>query len=339
MAMARDVARAQKQAEAARQRASREQDRHYRASLREIAREERQNLRSLKEQAREEKLQYLEDRQEEAATLAAEAQQAEEELSGMLGYTLLVNDRIDFDALRIKETMDPFEPSSGLRLPDIRPSLNGFRANAKVPSGGRKMLPGAEKRRGRALEEAQARFDRADAEWQISEAERLSRYEAEKRVYDDRLAAFEQKKASRDAEVDAFRSEYEEGDPNAIVSYCTMVLERSQYPEGLPQKFSVAFTKASKQLVVEYELPTIDIVPAVMEFRYNRSQDEIVEKPRKPAEIKSTCRPIRTSSPRSRFEPCTSCSRPKIAHMSMSSASTVTSTQWILRRAAISSPI
>lgn len=288
MAMARDVARAQKQAEAARQRAAREQDRHYRASLREIAREERENLRSLKEQAREEKLQYLEDRQEEAATLAAEAQQTEDELSGMLGYTLLVNDRIDFDALRITEMMEPFEPSSGLRLPDIRPSLHGFLANAKVPFGWRKMLPGAEKRRGKALEEAQARFDRADAEWQTIEAERVSRYEAEKRDYDARLAAFEEKKASRDAEVDAFRSEYEEGDPNAIVSYCTMVLERSQYPVGLPQKFSVAFTRASKQLVVEYELPTIDIVPAVMEFRYNRSQDDIVEKPRKPAEIKST---------------------------------------------------
>lgn len=288
MAIARDVARAQKQAEVARQRAAREQDRHYRASLKEIAREERESLRSLKEQAREEKLQYLEDRQDEAATLAAEAQQKVDELSGILGYTLLVNDRIDFDALRIMESMDPFEPSSGLRLPDIRPSLNGFLANAKVPTGWRKLLPGSDKRRQRALAEAQARFDQSDAEWQTQETERVARHDTEKRDYEARLAAFEAKKSSRNAEVDSFRSDYEAGDATAIVSYCTMVLERSQYPEGFPQKFSVAFTQASKQLVVEYELPTIDIVPTVLEFKYNRSQDDIVEKPRKPAEIKAT---------------------------------------------------
>lgn len=286
MAIARDIARAQKQAEVARQRAAREKDRHYRASLREIAREERESLRSLKERAREEKLQYLEDRQEEAASLAAEAQNTLDELSDMLGYTLLVNDRIDFDALRISGSVEPFEASGHLRVQEMRPFKNGYLADAKIPTGWRKLIPGAEKRRVAALGEAQARFDKAYAEWLENETDRLKRLEAEKRDYDARLAAFEEKKATRNAEVDAFRSDYDAGDPTAIVSYCTMVLERSQYPEGCPQKFSVAFTLASKQLVVEYELPTIDIVPSVLEFKYNRSQDDIVGKPRKPAEIK-----------------------------------------------------
>lgn len=287
MAIARDVARAQKQADAARLRATREQDRSYRAGLREIAREERENLRSLKEQAREEKLQYLEDRQEEAETLAAEAQNQLDELSGVLGYTLLVNDRIDFNALRVAGSVEPFEASGYLRVPAIRPVENGYLSNANVPAGWRKLLPGAEKRRARALAEAQLRFEQADAEWQKREDERLGRYEAEKHVHEQKAAAFEAKKTARNAEVDAFQSEYEAGDPTAIVSYCTMVLERSQYPEGFPQRFSVAFTQASKQLVVEYELPSIDIVPTVVDFRYNRSQDLIIEKPRKPAEIKS----------------------------------------------------
>jgi restriction system protein len=288
MAIARDVARAQKQADAARQRAAREQDRHFRASLREAAREERENLRSLKEQAREDKLQYLEDRQEEAAALAADAQHVLDELSGLLGYTLLVNDRIDFDSLRIAGSVEPFEPGPGLGLPDIRPFEKGYLANASVPTGWRKWLPGAEKRRDKALAEAQARFDLADADWQQREAERVTRYEAEKREHEAKAAAFEAKKSARNAEVDEFRSDYDAGDPTAIVSYCTMVLERSRYPEGFPQKFSVAFTQASKQLVVEYELPSIDIVPTALEFKYNRTQDDIIEKPRKPADIKST---------------------------------------------------
>lgn len=288
MAIARDVARAQKQSEAARQRAVREQDRHQRAALREMAREERENLRSLKEQAREEKLQYLEDRQEEAAGLAADAQQVLDELSGLIGYTLIINDRIDFDSLRISGKVEPFAPCKSLRVPEMRPSPSSFLGRAKVPTGWRKLLPGSEKKRDQALATAQAQFDQADAEWQSRDTARIERIEADRRAHEKNAAAFLAKQTARNAEVDAFQADYTNGDPAAIVSYCTMVLERSQYPEGFPQKFSIAFTQASKQLVVEYELPTIDLVPTALDFRYNRTQDEIVEKPRKPAEVKST---------------------------------------------------
>lgn len=232
MAIARDVARAQKQAEAARLRAAREQDRHHRARLRDIARDERENLRSLKEQAREEKLQYLDVRQEEAVSLVAEASNALEEIRGVLGYSLLVNDRIDFDDLRISETIEPFTASQSLRSPDVRRTEAGFLVNAKIPTGWRKLLPGAEKRRLRALADAKLQFAQVDAEWQRRESERIERYEAEKCRYQEQVAAFAAKKHARNAEVDAFKGDYEAGDPTAIVSYCTMVMERSRYPES-----------------------------------------------------------------------------------------------------------
>jgi restriction system protein len=38
--------------------------------------------------------------------------------------------------------------------------------------------------------------------------------------------------------------------------------------------------------VLEYELPTVDVIPADAEYRYVRSRDEIVGKPRKPAEVR-----------------------------------------------------
>lgn len=66
-----------------------------------------------------------------------------------------------------------------------------------------------------------------------------------------------------------------------------MVLEKSDYPEGFPQNFSLVFLPESKQLVIEYELPTSDIIPEVAEYRYIKSKDEVSTKQRKPAEIKS----------------------------------------------------
>ncbi|WP_197280862.1 hypothetical protein [Bosea vaviloviae] len=237
MAIARDVARAQKQADAMRLRAAREQDRDFRANLREMAREERENLRSLKEQARDEKLQYLEHRQEEAESLSAEAQQRLDELNGVLGFTLLVNDRIDFDALRISDTVEPFKASGSVRVAEIRPLEKDYLANANVPTGWRKLLPGTEKKRIQALADAKQRFDQADASWQKREEDRIERLEADKRAHGNKVAALEAKKSTRNSEVDSFKAEYDTGDPTAIVAYCTMVLERSQYPEYFPQKF------------------------------------------------------------------------------------------------------
>ncbi len=90
----------------------------------------------------------------------------------------------------------------------------------------------------------------------------------------------------RDAEVDAFEVSYNEGEPEAIVTYTTMVLERSSYPEGFPQNFSVAYTKSSKQVVVEYELPPANIVPQEKEFKYIKSRDDFTTTFRKAADIK-----------------------------------------------------
>ena len=41
-------------------------------------------------------------------------------------------------------------------------------------------------------------------------------------------------------EIDALEAEYHRGDPDAVISYSSMVLEASRYLEGFPQKFKLA---------------------------------------------------------------------------------------------------
>ncbi len=65
-----------------------------------------------------------------------------------------------------------------------------------------------------------------------------------------------------------------------------MVLERSEYPEGFPQEFRVAFVPENQEVIIEYQLPTLEIVPLVSEYRYIKSKDSISEKFRKSTEIK-----------------------------------------------------
>jgi restriction system protein len=86
--------------------------------------------------------------------------------------------------------------------------------------------------------------------------------------------------------VNELEQAYFSGDPAAVVSYNNMVLERSDYPDGFPQEFRLAYMPESKQLVIEYELPTVAIIPSILEYRYVKARDEITEKPRKVGEVR-----------------------------------------------------
>jgi restriction system protein len=66
-----------------------------------------------------------------------------------------------------------------------------------------------------------------------------------------------------------------------------MVLETSQYPGGFPQRFKLAYVPESRQVVVEYELPTAGVVPAVRAYRYVKVSDKIAEAARPQAQIKA----------------------------------------------------
>jgi restriction system protein len=286
MAIARDISRAQRQTEAARVRAAREHDRYVKAQLREEERQERENLRSLKNQERYEKEQYLEDREQQAADLRSETEEKIEQIKSIISHTLSVDDRIKFSSLRIKETFPAFSPSRALAEPARTPIINDFLQRVPRQTLLKKIVPGSKKRYEKAVTNANSEFEKALSAWQNQEKNRISSLEADKAEYAQKQLDFDTKKLQRNAEVDQFESEYKSGNPSAIISYSTMVLERSSYPDGFPQIFSVAYTDASKQLVVEYELPTSDVVPAIADYKYVRSQDTISERPRKPSEIK-----------------------------------------------------
>jgi restriction system protein len=51
-------------------------------------------------------------------------------------------------------------------------------------------------------------------------------------------------------------------------------------PAGFPQRFRLAFVPESRQLVVEYELPGYERVPAIAAYTYVKSGDKVAEKAR-----------------------------------------------------------
>ncbi len=79
--------------------------------------------------------------------------------------------------------------------------------------------------------------------------------------------------------------QYRTGDRETIVAYNENVLGCSEYSDEFPKQFNVAYNVESKELVIDYELPPLSIIPTENEFRYVKTKDIIEKKPRKSTEI------------------------------------------------------
>jgi restriction system protein len=75
------------------------------------------------------------------------------------------------------------------------------------------------------------------------------------------------------------------GGPNAFVERLQHVLAQSRYPESLTGKAAAHYDPASRELLIEYELPLQDAVPTVVAYRYTKAKG-MTPVPRKEPETK-----------------------------------------------------
>src|SRR6266566_2592850 len=73
---------------------------------------------------------------------------------------------------------------------------------------------------------------------------------------------------------------------DALVTAVQQALATSVYPDGLRGSCAAMFRPEARELLVEYELPRQDVVPAVASYRHVRTKDLVQAEPRKDAEIK-----------------------------------------------------
>jgi restriction system protein len=99
-------------------------------------------------------------------------------------------------------------------------------------------------------------------------AEARSRHDADVQVQNDAAN-------SHNRAVEAVEAQYKASDPDAVVNYMTQVVESVFYPEGFPISSRISYSPDSSQLVIELELPPIDSVPDVREYKFVKTKDMI----------------------------------------------------------------
>ncbi|MDG4764970.1 restriction endonuclease [Solwaraspora sp. WMMD406] len=247
---------------------------------------EAENARRAAEQAaaedeRNRKRLYAKARTAKVAAANANLRSRLADLEQLLADTLAVDDHIDLDRLKRSTTPPPFEPGN-LAVPLNPPRWRDFEPPA--PAGLGKMF-GGEVRHQQQVAEAQQAFEQATAKHEAAEAERQRRLAAATEKYRQACEKLAAKVAAHNAAIDRFAAVFAAADPKAVVEYFGLVLGNSIYPDDFPQRYRLAYLPESRQLVVEYQLPTADVIPRVREYRYVADDDEVVAVARPEAEI------------------------------------------------------
>ena len=277
---ARAAALAQREAEAAQRR--RERDR---------LRQERETLRLRQQQNKWQRQEYLASRQSEADTLNADVVAQIQELHGIMSARLQLTEDSVLECLTLKKEPPVFGVESDLAQPLAPPVKASFTWSIRPMAWWEKLF-GQRARFDQEVLAAEQQFQNAWQEYERIECLRQEKVEELRRNHERELSVYRSELENSQREIEALRSHYRAGDIDAVTTYFSTALEKSPYPEGFPQQFRTAYDPAAKQLVVDYELPTVTIVPPVAEHRYVKAKDVIEAKPRKPAEVKELYREI-----------------------------------------------
>jgi restriction system protein len=220
-------------------------------------------------------------KRQEATDRTAEAEQALDEVRGLLKATLSVNDAIDWERLKNNDPFPTKEPRPPIYKdfpPEPQPDAPQFQPVLSLLD---KMV---KSRTERKQQEAKALFAFAYTKW----AENVEAIKAENdRRYNDNIAAlgkwneervaYEAKRQIENDAVETRRTTYLTGEQEAISDYCELVLSNSPYPDSFPKDFQIEHNPETKILVVEYSLPAPEDLPRIKEVKYVKSKDDFTE--------------------------------------------------------------
>jgi restriction system protein len=174
--------------------------------------------------------------------------------------------------LRTAVPLAPFQPGA-LAVPTIMPDPRHY----QVPplAALQSISPAA--RRDHAARVAQAR-DRHERDWhlaQAAEADRLRRLGEAQRRHQAWLLTAQQQAAEHNARADALPHRLGAGEAAAVEDFFTAVLYvAAGWPPRFPCDVAVEWDAGARQLIVDWQLPSFDVVPDTARIRYVKRSDE-----------------------------------------------------------------
>jgi restriction system protein len=229
------------------------------------------------------------------------AQRIRNDIQNLLKYTLSIDDAIDWN--KIKDTQEYLisEPIKPLRvdLPEepnarqfpARPDRSSFKYNPSIPLHFHLF----KKKKKALIEESQRSYEcdivkwedecrkiksknkKDFKDWDNKKRELIDYYDGQ---YQSLWAAWNKEKQEHYAnqeqynqDIDILRHKYQSLDTESIEEYCKLVLSKSVYPFDFTKDYKVKYN--NNILVIDYQLPSINVVPTLKEEKFIKSKGEI----------------------------------------------------------------
>lgn len=217
----------------------------------------------------------------DAASQSAKAElmnaQLEEEiacLNGLLATALQTDNYLNLDHLKLQIQIPEFDPGL-LGVEEPKPAVSDYKP---APLGFLKgLLPGAKTRHASEMAIARSEYQRAVAAYKESNAIRKLKLQEAQSAHQAMAEATKKRVSEQHDQIERVKAAMQSGDPDVIASYFDSALERSSYPDSFPSRRRIAYVPESKQLVIELDLPNLDVVPKVKEFKYVKTKNLISE--------------------------------------------------------------
>ncbi len=210
--------------------------------------------------------------EQEAALRTKEVEYRVAALETLLVASLHTDPHLAFADLRKACELVPFDPGPpGEPAPEPQ-----WEDHEPAPPGALGGMLGGRSRYDREVAAATERFEEARRAHREAEQGRLRELDEAREAYDARCAELEQEALT----VDAFEREFHARVPEAVEEYFHMVLGQSVYPEDLPEGYRVAYRPEPRELVIECDLPTRDVIPRMRGHEYVKIRREVDELPR-----------------------------------------------------------
>ncbi|MGX1770367.1 hypothetical protein ACWIE7_19055, partial [Dietzia sp. NPDC055343] len=276
--------------------AVREQERARRVAERARATANRAHAAELKATEREAKRLYVEARETEASALNSQLEVVYDQIDTLLSATLEIDDYVDLESLRSVPQHPPFSPGPlQTPIPEVQPArmLPPPVYKEPEPPKGLGGMFGGKKKYVEAVEASRRGFSQrmqAHAEYvenekrnfreavdarNLAEARRRQQFAAAKDHYEQECSEREESARQANAKLDELINNLAFDVPQAIEDYVGIVLANSVYPECFPVDYAYSFDLESRELFLKVFCPEPSSIPAVKEYRYVKSRDEI----------------------------------------------------------------
>jgi restriction system protein len=216
--------------------------------------------------------QHLETVQEEASRKTAEARATIEAMESLLARSISENTDVSFAMLKAHSEPPTFSPGVLLDS-EPAPVLETFLPPPATGVAAR--LPGHRAKQQALVDDAHAAFEKARSLHSQRQQERLAALEKAKAEFQAGLEQAEEATRRQHEEIDELERRFSQGAADAVVDYLGAVISSITLPYDPPKEARVAFSPESSQLVLELELPKLDVIPNAREYRYVKARDEI----------------------------------------------------------------